>query len=131
MVRRTSSSIRPSPPGAAGARCVGRITCSSRSAADRTSGGLDRLVTDNGYLIWLFELGWLGVVSIALLSVLTLSALIAARAWWALLVLLIIAGSNALFAASDSRVDRSTSVSRAQGPAASRRSARCRPSAWK
>jgi hypothetical protein len=74
------------------------------AAADRQEERVRRLSTDNGYLIWLLELGWLGLLAIAALSAAVAMALFAARAWWALALLGVLAASNALFAAADSRV---------------------------
>ena len=74
------------------------------SAADRSGTQGGRIVTDNSYLIWLLELGWLGVAALLLLSAAVVRALWTVRAWWALAIAGALAFANALFAASDSRV---------------------------
>ena len=74
------------------------------AAADRTGTPASRIVTDNSYLIWLLELGWLGVVAILLLSTLVVGALWTTGEWWGIAVVGALALANGLFAASDSRV---------------------------
>lgn len=87
-----------------GTRLVGSGPGTQGAAADRQAGGPSRTVTDNGYLIWLLELGWLGFAAILTLSLLIVAGIVGAGAWWALTLLGVLAVSNALFAASDSRV---------------------------
>ncbi|HEX4678553.1 MAG TPA: hypothetical protein VH210_05055 [Gaiellaceae bacterium] len=88
----------------AGGRVLGTGPGSEGAAADRQAAATQRVVTDNGYLIWLLELGWLGLAAIAVFSLGVAAALYRARAWWALVLLGSLAFANALFAASDSRV---------------------------
>jgi hypothetical protein len=88
----------------AGGRLIGNGPGSQGAAADRVAAGTQRVVTDNGYLIWLLELGWSGLATIAVLSLAVAAALYRARAWWGLALLGSLAFANALFAASDSRV---------------------------
>jgi hypothetical protein len=88
----------------AGGRLLGNGPGSQGAAADRQAAGSQRVVTDNGYLIWLLELGWSGLAAIAVFSLGVAAALYRARAWWALALLGSLAFANALFAASDSRV---------------------------
>lgn len=87
-----------------GRSLIGAGAGTQGSAADRAATQTPRIVTDNSYLIWLLELGWLGVVALFLLSVIVVGELWAARAWWALAVVGALAFANAFFAASDSRV---------------------------
>jgi hypothetical protein len=88
----------------AGTRLVGTGPGTQGAAADRTSGRAQRTVTDNGYLIWLLELGWLGFAAIILLAYLVAVSLVAAGSWWAVALLAMLAIANGLFAAGDSRV---------------------------
>ena len=87
-----------------GRSLIGAGAGTQGAAADRAATPTQRIVTDNSYLIWLLELGWLGVAALTLLSAIVVAGLVTARAWWALAVVGALAFANALFAASDSRV---------------------------
>ena len=87
-----------------GRSLIGAGAGTQGGAADRGGTRAHRIVTDNGYLIWLLELGWLGVASIALLSVVVVRGLWETGEWWGIAVVSALTLSNALFAASDSRV---------------------------
>jgi hypothetical protein len=87
-----------------GRSLIGAGAGTQGAAADRTGAPAHRIVTDNSYLIWLLELGWLGVVAILLLSILVVGALWTTGEWWGIAVVGALALANGLFAASDSRV---------------------------
>lgn len=87
-----------------GRSLIGTGAGTQGAAADRAGTPARRIVTDNSYLIWLLELGWLGVVAILLLSTLVVHALWTTGEWWGIAVVGALALANGLFAASDSRV---------------------------